>query len=74
MTSPESDRDEQKNGDRTCPVFGVESGAPIIGLGLLSILFGIAPVFLGTGQVFQFPAILTFTGFGIFLTWLGLKK
>lgn len=74
MTSSESDHDEQKNGVRTCPVFGVESGGPIIGLGLLIILFGIAPVFLGTVQVFQFPAILIFTGFGTFLVWLGLKK
>ncbi len=74
MTSSGSDHDKQKNGTGACPVFGVESGGPIIGLGLLIVLFGIAPVFLGTVQVFQFPTIMIFTGFGTFLVWLGLKK
>jgi hypothetical protein len=60
-----------------CPVtrlYAIRSGVPVIGMGLLLILMGlIAFLFPGT-----FPAdmvvTLLFTGFGIFLIWLGLTK
>ena len=57
-----------------CPVFGVESGGPIIGLGIVLILCGSIPflVFPAGGMpVFVFAM---FIGFGIFLIWAGLTK
>lgn len=57
-----------------CPVFGVESGVPIIGLGIVIILFGIVPLLLGpTGD---FPVFISaiLIGFGIFLVWTGLTR
>ena len=60
-------------GSATCPVFGVRSGGPIIGLGILMILFGLIP--LGIGDVpLPVPISLVFIGFGVFLIWAGLTK
>lgn len=57
----------------TCPVFGVRSGGPIIGLGILMILFGLVP--LGIGEIpLPVPVIGIFIGFGVFLIWAGLTK
>jgi hypothetical protein len=54
-----------------CPVFGVKSGGPIIGLGVLLILFGIIPLIIGSIPL-PVPVALVFAGFGIFLIWAGL--
>ncbi len=56
-----------------CGVFPVESGGPVIGLGLMFLLAAIIPVILGIGTI-ALPAIVLFGGFGIFLLWLGVKK
>lgn len=74
MTSSGSDHDERNDGTGTCPLFGVESGGPVIGLGLLIILFGMVPLVSGSSDSFPLPFSLVFIGFGIFLIWLGLKK
>jgi hypothetical protein len=66
----ENSTDEKKS----CPVFGVESGGPIIGLGLLIIFFGIVSLMSGPVQAFPLPLSLIFFGFGVFLVWLGFKK
>ena len=58
---------------RSCPVFGVESGGPVIGLGLLPILFGIFPFIIGTGEILPLPLAILFIGFGIFLITLGIR-
>jgi len=59
--------------DRGCPVFGVKSGGPIIGLGILLILFPIIPYLILPGSLPPMIAIL-FAGFGIFLIWAGIAK
>lgn len=64
----------QKKEGRSCPVFGVESGGPIIGLGLLIILFGVFPLIPGSYRILPLPLALLFIGFGIFLVVLGIRK
>lgn len=65
--------DEEKK-PACCPVFGVESGVPIIGLGILIILFGIVPFLILPAGTIPFPVLVVFLGFGIFLMWAGLSK
>lgn len=65
--------DEERN-PACCPLFGVESGVPIIGLGILLILFGIVPLLFLPAGTLPLPISAVFTGFGIFLIWAGLKK
>jgi len=57
-----------------CPVFGVENGVPIIGLGIIIILFGIIPVLILPAGIIPVPVSAMFIGFGIFLIWAGLTK
>ena len=66
--------DEGKEFDSSgCPVFGVRSGGPVIGLGILLILFGLIP--MGIDNIsFPLPIALIFIGFGLFLIWAGLTK
>ena len=56
-----------------CPVFGVKGGGPIIGLGVLIMLFGIIPLFI-KGMQLPVPVALVFFGFGVFLVWAGLSQ
>jgi hypothetical protein len=62
-----------KEGERACPIFGVESGGPLIGLGILLIFFAVIPVFIIKVPL-PVPAAFLFTGFGIFLIWAGITK
>lgn len=65
--------DEKVNDSPGCPIFGVESGGPIIGLGILVILLGIVP--LSIDQIpLPVPVLVIFIGFGLFLIWTGLTK
>ncbi|HOT04134.1 MAG TPA: hypothetical protein PK069_08140 [Methanolinea sp.] len=64
----------QSREGRPCPVFGVESGGPIIGLGLLIILFGVFPLISGSYRTLPLPISLLFIGFGIYLIVLGIRK
>ena len=57
-----------------CPVFGVESGVPIIGLGILILLFGIVPLLPGPTGGFPVFIAAILIGFGIFLVWVGLTQ
>jgi hypothetical protein len=57
----------------SCPVFGVRSGGPLIGLGILIILFGVIP-FLVDQIPLPVVGTLIFIGFGIFLIWVGLTQ
>jgi hypothetical protein len=56
-----------------CPVFGVKSGWPIIGLGSLMILFGLIPLWIGQIPL-PVPVVVIFIGFGVFLFWVGLTN
>jgi len=62
-----------QDGERACPVFGVESGGPLIGLGVLLIMFTIIPFFVIRLSI-PVPAALFFAGFGVFLIWAGIAK
>lgn len=68
----EGGQDFQVEG-RTCPVFGVESGGPLIGLGFLLILFAIIPLVIIRIPV-PVPFILISAGFGVFLIWAGVSR
>lgn len=57
-----------------CPVFGVESGVPVIGLGFLVILFGIIPVLILPAGMMPVPVSALLVGFGIFLIWIGITQ
>lgn len=58
----------------SCGIFGVESGIPIIGLGILIILFGVLPLVIHEFPPLTIPITVIFIGFGLFLIWLGLAK
>jgi hypothetical protein len=55
----------------SCVLFGVQSGIPPIGLGVLMILFAFVPLVMPGLLPLPFPIELVFIGFGIFLIWLG---
>ena len=60
--------------DRACPLeaSGLESGAPLIGLGLLLLFSGtIAYLIQGEGAI---PIMVIFGAAGIFMLWAGLTK
>jgi len=59
---------------RSCPVFGVESGGPVIGLGLLFILFVTFPFIIRAGEILPLLLPILFIGFGIFLITLGIRQ
>jgi len=65
-----------KDGESTpcCPVFGVESGIPLIMLGVLMMVFGIVPLLLNAATPFPLPITAVFIGFGVFLIWAGVAK
>ncbi len=56
-----------------CGVFPVESGGPVIGVGILLILAAVIPIILGINQM-AFPAVILFGAFGVFLIILGFTK
>lgn len=56
-----------------CPVFGVESGGPVIGLGVLVILFGLVPLLISP-RSFPFFMSIVFLAFGLFLIWIGFRR
>jgi len=75
ITSLSEPECENSTGEKkSCPVFVVESGGPIIGLGLLIIFFGIVSLVSGSVQALPLPHSLIFFGFGVFLVLLGFKK
>ncbi|MDH7593857.1 MAG: hypothetical protein QHG99_05825 [Methanomicrobiales archaeon] len=57
-----------------CAIFPVESGAPIIGLGILMAAFAIVTYLIAGYEPMPLPVAAVFLGFGIFLVWLGLKR
>jgi len=65
--------DEERNTNQCCAVFGVKHGGPVIGLGILLILFGLVPFVISQIPV-PFSIILLFIGFGVFLIWVGLTE
>lgn len=65
--------DKDNDTGRGCPVFGVESGGPVIGLGLLLILFGLVPLVAGMASM-PVPLVILFMGFGLFLIWKGITR
>jgi hypothetical protein len=57
-----------------CPIFPVKSGIPIIGTGILLILFALVPMLIPGMTPLPLPALAVFIGAGLFLIWLGLTK
>jgi len=60
-----------------CPItrmYAIRSGVPVIGMGLLLILMGLISFLFPRTLPSDPVVILIFTGFGIFLVWLGLTK
>lgn len=74
ISNPIDTPQEEEEAGRSCPVFGVESGGPVIGLGLLLIIFGIIPFIIGTGEILPLPLAILFISFGIFLITLGIRQ
>jgi hypothetical protein len=58
----------------SCAVFPVESGTPMIGLGLLLYLAAAITWFTGAPPDTLIPVLCVFLGFGTFLFWLGLFR
>lgn len=65
--------DDDAGGKEHCPVFGVQSGVPVIGLGLLILFFGIIPL-IWLRQPVPIPVTIVFIGFGLFLVWAGMTQ
>ncbi len=63
----------RKDCDNPCPLFGVGSGGPVIGLGILMILFALVPLLIIPGS-FPLPLGIVFVGFGLFLVWIGFAR
>jgi len=63
--------DKDNDTDEGCPIFGVQSGGPVIGLGLLMILFGLVPLVAGLASM-PVGLVMLFFGFGLFLIWVGV--
>jgi hypothetical protein len=59
--------------NKCCPIFGVKSGGPLIGLGILLIFFAVIPSFI-IQMSLPLPVAILFAGFGIFLIWAGITK
>jgi len=57
-----------------CPVFPVKNGAPIIGTGILLILFALVPLLIPGMPPVPLPALVLFIGAGLFLIWIGFTK
>ncbi|MDH7510966.1 MAG: hypothetical protein QHH04_08005 [Methanolinea sp.] len=57
-----------------CPIFGVASGAPITGQGLLIILFGGVLLLTGHSPDVTLPPALVFIGFGAVLIVFGIRR
>ncbi len=57
-----------------CPIFGIASGAPIIGLGILIIIFGGVLLLTGHTPDVTLPPALLFIGFGAVLIVLGIRR
>lgn len=74
MRSDGSTDGQNAGGERSCPIFGVESGIPVIGLGALLILFVTVPILAGQADIVPLPVAFVTVGFGVLLVWLGLKK
>jgi len=64
---------ERNPADPCCPVFGVRSGVIPIGIGILVILFALAPYLIGI-QALPLPVIIVFLGAGILFIWMGLVR
>lgn len=65
--------DDDAGDKEYCPVFGVQSGLPVIGLGLVILFFGLIPL-IWLHQPVPIPVIMVFVGFGLFLVWLGMTR
>jgi hypothetical protein len=65
---------QDPNNERCCPVFGVRSCGPIIGLGILIILFGLIPPLFLQNTLLPVPIVILFIGFGIFLIGAGVAQ
>lgn len=65
--------EKEEPNDSCCPVFGVENGMPLIGLGILFIFFGIVPLFI-LQVPFPVPIAIVLVLFGLFLIWAGLTR
>jgi hypothetical protein len=65
--------EKKESNDSCCPVFGVESGVPLVGLGILLILFGIVPLFI-LQVPFPVPMAIVLAIFGFFLIWVGMTR
>lgn len=74
MSGNDPMKEREANASPSCPISGVESGGPVIGLGLLAILFGAFPFFPGIVNVLPLPLSLVFIAFGLFLVWMGIRK
>ncbi|KUG20525.1 hypothetical protein ASZ90_009748 [hydrocarbon metagenome] len=57
-----------------CAIFPVQSGVPPIGIGVLLIIFAIAPLIVAGMPALPAPVLLIFLGAGIFFIWIGLTK
>jgi hypothetical protein len=70
-------RDEWSNcveQEGRCPIFGVKSGIPPVGLGALLILFATVSLYVHGLSPIYLPVLIIFTGFGLFLVWMGIAR
>ncbi len=57
-----------------CPIFPVRSGVPLIGLGILMLLFAIVPAMMPGMVPLPLPVAVLFIGAGFGMIWLGLTR
>jgi hypothetical protein len=65
---------DQEDPEKRCPIFPVERGGPVIGLGIILLLFvGIPYIGLGIPPL-PLPAAVSIAGFGLCCIWAGLTR
>ncbi len=67
-----SDRWDMKT--EPCAIFPVQSGVPVIGLGIFIAAIGIIGYLLSGEGAMPLPVAAILVGFGIFLIWLGIAR
>lgn len=67
-------QEENEQNPKVCPVFGVKSGAPPVGLGVLLILFAVVPMVAGIQPALPIPVTAILVLAGIVFIWMGIAR
>jgi hypothetical protein len=73
MIDGETEEDNSNRGD-SCPISGIRSGIPVIGIGIFLILIAVLPLCINGIPPVPLPAMVIFSAAGIFIIWIGISQ